>query len=198
MSHSTDIETLARLMAGDFTNQAQAYENPPFFAHIWVCMRPLPRGFFPGAEISFFLEQAYDFMRNTPYRVRVFTLNIVNDQIELENYKVKEEEKFFGAARDLDKLRSLEVGHLEPLSGCGMDVRWEDNCFKGKVKPGKNCIVIRKGKESYLDNSFEIRRDNLISYDRGFDPVTDELLWGSIAGPFNFARRINYAHEVQF
>ncbi|MBW3586704.1 MAG: chromophore lyase CpcT/CpeT, partial [Cyanobacteria bacterium 0813] len=42
MSHSTDIVTLARWMAADFSNQAQAFENPPFFAHIRVCMRPLP------------------------------------------------------------------------------------------------------------------------------------------------------------
>ncbi|MGL4502877.1 MAG: CpcT/CpeT family chromophore lyase, partial [Planktothrix sp.] len=42
MTHSTDILKLAKLMAADFSNQAQAFENPPFFAHIRVCIRPLP------------------------------------------------------------------------------------------------------------------------------------------------------------
>jgi hypothetical protein len=195
MSHSTDIETLARLMAGDFSNQEQAYTNPPFFAHIRVCMRPLPKGFLPG--ISLFLEQAYDFMLNTPYRIRVFTLNVVDDQIELENYKLKEEEKFFGASRDLERLKLLQIEQVEPLAGCGMTIQWEDNRFKGKIKPGKKCIVIRQGKESYLDNSFEIDQEKLISYDRGLDPITDERLWGSLAGPFHFSQRVSYADEVQ-
>ena len=52
MSNSTDVKALAKLMAGDFSNEAQAIENPPFFAHIRVCMRPLPHSLF--GEVSFF------------------------------------------------------------------------------------------------------------------------------------------------
>ncbi|MGL5832117.1 MAG: CpcT/CpeT family chromophore lyase, partial [Waterburya sp.] len=69
MTHSQDITTLTRWMASDFSNQAQAYANPPFFAHIRVCMRPLPQDLLDGT--SLFLEQAYDFMLNQPYRLRV-------------------------------------------------------------------------------------------------------------------------------
>ena len=58
MSHSTDTIKLAQLMAADFSNQAQAFENPPFFAHIRVCMRPLPPDLLDG--VSLYLEQAYD------------------------------------------------------------------------------------------------------------------------------------------
>ena len=56
MTHSTDIVTLGRWMAADFSNQAQAFENPPFFAHIRVCMRPLPVEVLDG--LSLYLEQA--------------------------------------------------------------------------------------------------------------------------------------------
>ncbi|MGA7935270.1 MAG: CpcT/CpeT family chromophore lyase, partial [Kovacikia sp.] len=42
MSHSTDLTALVRWMAADFSNQAQAFDNPPLYAHIRVCMRPLP------------------------------------------------------------------------------------------------------------------------------------------------------------
>ncbi|MFN9956344.1 MAG: CpcT/CpeT family chromophore lyase, partial [bacterium] len=56
MTHSTDILTLARWMAADFSNQAQVFENPAFYAHIRVCMRPLPYGLLSG--VSFFVEQA--------------------------------------------------------------------------------------------------------------------------------------------
>lgn len=55
MTSSTDIATLARLMAADFSNQEQAFENPPFYAHIRVCMRPLPLELLSG--VSFLLSK---------------------------------------------------------------------------------------------------------------------------------------------
>ena len=194
MTHSQDIKTLASWMASDFSNQAQAYANPPFFAHIRVCMRPLPEDLLGGT--SLFLEQAYDFMLNQPYRLRVIKLQLAGDRIELENYKVKDQEKFFGASRNLDLLKTLSADLIEKMDGCDMDVTWTGNSFKGEIKPGKACIVERKGKVTYLDNSFEIDGQKLISYDRGRDPETDELVWGSVAGPFEFSPIASYALEV--
>ncbi len=196
MSHSTDIKTLARWMCADFSNQEQAFENPPFYAHIRVCIRPLPLAVFP--EPSLFLEQAYDFMLNRPYRLRVLKLNVVEERIELENYKVKEEETFLGASRDLEKLKKLTPDHIELMQGCDMFVDWTGNSFKGTVKPGKNCRVVRNGKETYLENSFEVDEHQLISLDRGLDLETNELVWGSVAGAFQFVRRQSFADEVTF
>jgi hypothetical protein len=195
MSHATDIRTLARWMAADFSNQAQAFENPPFFAHIRVCMRPLPTSML--ASPSFFLEQAYDFMLNVPYRLRVFKINLVDNRIELEHYTIKDQEKFYGASRSPERLQQLTPDHLEKMSGCDMIVEWTGSSFKGYVKPGKACIVVRNGQETYLDNSFEIDETKLISYDLGRDPKTDERVWGSIAGPFHFTRWTTFADEVE-
>jgi hypothetical protein len=194
MTHSQDITTLARWMASDFSNQAQAYANPPFFAHIRVCMRPLPNNLLDGT--SLFLEQAYDFMLNQPYRLRVIKLSIVGDRLELENFKVKDQEKFYGASRNLDLLNTLTEDLIEKMEGCDMDVTWTGSSFQGQIKPGKACIVERKGKITYLDNSFEITDSKLTSYDRGRDPETDELVWGSIAGPFEFFPIQSFAEEV--
>ena len=87
MTNTTEIATLARWMAADFSNQEQAFENPPFFAHIRVCMRPLPSEFLSG--FSFYVEQAYDYMLNNPYRVRVLNLIAAGDRIEIENYCIQ-------------------------------------------------------------------------------------------------------------
>jgi hypothetical protein len=84
------------------------------------------------------------------------------------------------------------------MNGCDMIVNWTGNSFQGEVKPGKNCIIVRDGKETYLDNSFEIDKDKLMSLDRGYDPETNELAWGSIAGPFHFLRWSNFSQEVEF
>ncbi len=194
MSHSTSVKALAELMAADFSNEQQALDNPPFFAHIRVCMRPLPESLLGG--VSFFLEQAYDFLLTQPYRLRVFTIKAVEDHLELEHYKLKEETLFYGASRKPEKLKELTINHLEKMDGCDMIAHWDGNGFKGAVKPGRGCIVFRKGKESYLDNSFEIDEQQLISFDRGRDLVTDELLWGSIAGPFRFSPTQRFTDEL--
>ncbi|MFB2917844.1 MULTISPECIES: chromophore lyase CpcT/CpeT [Aerosakkonema] len=195
MTHSTDIATLARLMAADFSNQAQAFENPPFYAHIRVCMRPLPLELLGG--VSLFVEQAYDYTLNNPYRVRVLKLVNTDSGIQIENYTVKEEQKFYGASRDLNRLYNLKSEQLEKLPGCNMIVERIDSTFKGRVEPGKACMVFRNGKNTYLDSEFEIDEEKFISLDRGRDPETDEHIWGSVAGPFYFVRWASFADEIK-
>ncbi len=194
MTHSTDIATLARWMAADFSNQQQAFENPPLFAHIRVCMRPLPYGLLGG--VSFYLEQAYDFMVKQPYRVRVLKLQAVGEHVEIENYLIRDEAQFYGAARERDRLSALTCDHLERMPGCNMIVTWTGHSFKGTVEPGKACMVVRKGKTTYLDSEFEIDGQQFISWDRGRDPRTDEHLWGSLAGPFQFTPTTRFDLEL--
>jgi len=195
MTHSTDIATLARWMAADFSNQEQAFENPPFYAHIRVCIRPLPLELLSG--VSLFLEQAYDFMLNQPYRMRVMKLIQAENHIVIEHYTIKEEQKFYGASRDPERLKVLSVDQLGKMPGCNMVVEWTGQSFKGRVEPGKGCIVIRDGKNTYLDNEFEIDAEKFFSLDRGRDLDTNEHLWGSIAGPFHFVRWGSFADEVK-
>ncbi|MBW4633330.1 MAG: chromophore lyase CpcT/CpeT [Iphinoe sp. HA4291-MV1] len=195
MTHSTDIATLARWMAADFSNQEQAIENPPFYAHIRVCMRPLPLELLSG--VSLFLEQAYDYMLHDPYRLRVLRLFNAENHIIMENYTLKEEQRFYSASRNLEHLKTLSADDLEIMPGCNMIVEWTGNSFKGRVEPGKGCIVFRNGKKTYLDNEFEVNEEKLISLDRGRDLETDEHAWGSIAGPFYFVRRASFADEVK-
>ncbi len=195
MPHSTDIPTLVRWMAGDFSNQAQAFENPPLYAHIRVCMRPLPFELLDG--VSLFLEQAYDYMLQSPYRLRVLKFVIVNNRIEIEHYSLEPETDFYGAARQPTKLQQLTRNHLVKMPGCTMITEWTGKTFKGYVEPGKGCKVVRNGKTTYLDNSFEIEPQKLISLDRGRDLETDEHVWGSIAGAFEFTQTASFADEVQ-
>jgi hypothetical protein len=195
MTHSTDVATLVRWMAADFSNQAQAFENPPFFAHIRVCMRPLPLELLSTPGL--FLEQAYDYALNQPYRIRVLKFITKDDRIEIENYILKDEETFYGAARNLERLKDLKIEHLEKTAGCNMIVEWTGHSFKGVVEPGKACFVKWKGQDTYLDNEFEIDEQQLLSLDRGRDLETDERVWGSVAGPFQFLRWASFADEVK-
>jgi hypothetical protein len=197
MTHATDIKTLITWMAGESSNQAQAFENPPFFAHIRVCMRPLPPEILGSAGL--FLEQAYDLDTSQPYRIRILEFLEVNGRIEIPHYRLKDEDAFRGAARDREKLTKLTRDDLDPMCGCGMIVDWTGHSFIGRVEPGKQCIVERKGQKTYLDNEFEVldQGQTMMSLDRGRDLETDERLWGSIAGPFHFTRVKDFSQEIQ-
>jgi hypothetical protein len=191
---SPHVIQLARWMAADFSNQAQAWENPPFFAHIRVAMRPLPIELLDG--ISLFLEQAYDIALNEPYRMRVLKLVPRDELIEIENYLVTDEAEFYGAARQPARLAKLTADRLTKLEGCSHLVERKENCFYGYVQPGKQCIVNRNGQDTYLASTFEIDADRFSSLDRGCDLETDQRVWGSIAGPFEFVRTASFADEI--
>ncbi len=158
-------------------------------------MRPLPLDLLSG--VSLLVEQAYDYMLNEPYRIRVLKLVEQNNRIAIENYVLKDEKPFYGASRNVSRLQTLNVDNLEKLPGCNVLVEWTGQGFKGYVEPGKACIVVRKGKTTYLDSEFEINDEKFISWDRGRDPETDEHIWGSFAGPFHFVRQASFAEEVQ-
>ncbi|MBD1915660.1 MULTISPECIES: chromophore lyase CpcT/CpeT [Cyanophyceae] len=195
MTHATDVHTLARWMAADFSNQQQAFDNPPLFAHIRVCMRPLPLATLDG--LGFYIEQAYDFMINQPYRARGMKLSAQSDHILIENYTLKDVEAFHGASRDLEQLAKLTTDQFEKTPGCNLLVHWTGHSFKGSVEPGNACMVTRNGKLTYLDSEFEIDADQFTSWDRGRDPETHEHVWGALAGPFEFKRRASFADEVK-
>ncbi|CAN1212618.1 chromophore lyase CpcT/CpeT [Tumidithrix helvetica PCC 7403] len=195
-----DVFTLASWLAGDFSNWEQAIENPPFFAHIRVCIRPLP--VIPSTEppegVWLYSEQSYDFELNHPYRTAILNIVSRGDHLEIVNYKLKEAEKYFGASRQPDRLQELTPEQLDKLCGCTMLVhRTENNTFKGAIEPGKQCCVVRKGKSTYLVNEFEVGEHFFSSLDRGHDPETDERVWGSVAGPFEFTKKTSFATEVR-
>lgn len=194
MTHSTDVRTLARWMAANFSNQAQAWENPPFFAHIHVFMRPLKNSVLDGP--AFLVEQAYDYLLNHPYRTRVIKLLTMADHIQIENYNITNPERFYGATRDLPRMHSLTAADVVKMDGCNMIVDWSGHSFKGYVEPGKKCMVYRKDRHTYLDSTFELTANHFTSLDRGRDPETDEMVWGSVAGAFEFTPIASYADEV--
>ena len=203
MTVSDDIATLARWMAADFTNQQQAFDNPPLFAHVRACLRPLFLENFGG--ISFYLEQAYQYNLNQPYRTRVLRIKPESEtEVEgnaksliIENYAIEQAEEFFGASRDPQRLATLTPERLERLCGCNFLVVRQNNGFEGVVEPGNNCRVERNGQSTYLDSRFEISEHHFRTLDRGRNLDTGERVWGSVAGAFEFERVTSFAHELR-
>jgi hypothetical protein len=68
--------------------------------------------------------------------------------------------------------------------------------YTGTIEPGCRCIVERNGQRTYLVSSFEINGNGMRSLDRGHDPESHELVWGSLAGPFEFQRKASFADAI--
>lgn len=189
---ASSLERLVRMLSGGFSNQEQAFENPPLYAHILVKFRPLPQ-LAPG---SLLLEQSYAINPAAPYRIRVLRVEALNGQLTIVNQALAEDQRFWGAVEDSELRGRIQTSDLLPLDGCSYVVREESEGFVGEVEPGCRCLVERKGATSYLVSRLELNPAGMRTIDRGHDPNTHEHLWGSLAGAFEFARTDDYSDEV--
>lgn len=193
-TQSNDLVTLARWMAGDFSNAKQCFENPKDYAHIHVLFRPLPFEFFGG--IGFYSEQVYDYDLWSPYRQGVHRLVDRSDHIYIENYSMRDAFLYVGSSRELSILRTIKPDCLERRQNCAMVFRREGDLFRGEVEPGRGCVIEKQGRHTYLVSEVEITESTWISLDRGMDINTHEQVWGSAFGPLRFEKRENFANEV--
>ena len=189
---STPLARLLRLLSAGFSNQHQAFENPPLYAHILVTFRPLPQ-LEPG---SLLLEQSYAINPAAPYRIRVLRAEQQGEGLIIHNQALHDDQRFWGAVDDASKRDLISAADLRPLEGCAYVVRETPTGFSGEVEPGCRCLVERKGAMSYLVSSFELSASGMRTIDRGHDPTTHEQLWGSLAGPFAFERTADYSQEL--
>jgi len=189
---SSPLARLLRQLSAGFSNQHQAFENPPLYAHILVKFRPLPQ-LVPG---SLLLEQTYAITPGVPYRIRVLRVEQQEQSLVIHNQALHDEQRFWGAVQDDEKRALITAADLKPLEGCAYVVRETADGFNGEVEPGCRCLVERKGATSYLVSSFELSAHGMRTIDRGHDPATHEQLWGSLAGPFEFERTEDYSHEL--
>lgn len=189
---ASSLERLVRMLSGGFSNQVQAFENPPLYAHILVKFRPLPQ-LAPG---SLLLEQSYAINPAAPYRIRVLRVEALNGQLTIVNQALAEDQRFWGAVEDSELRGRIQTSDLLPLDGCSYVVSEESEGFVGEVEPGCRCLVERKGATSYLVSRLELNPAGMRTIDRGHDPNTHEHLWGSLAGAFEFARTDDYSDEI--
>lgn len=189
---STPLARLLRLLSAGFSNQHQAFENPPLYAHILVTFRPLPQ-LQPG---SLLLEQSYAINPAAPYRIRVLRAEQQGEGLIIHNNALHDDQRFWGAVDDASKRNLISAADLRPLEGCAYVVRETPSGFSGEVEPGCRCLVERKGATSYLVSSFELSASGMRTIDRGHDPTTHEQLWGSLAGPFAFERTADHSAEL--
>ena len=188
----TPLIRLVRLLSAGFSNQQQAFENPPLYAHILVKFRPLPQ-LAPG---SLLLDQSYAINPAAPYRLRVLQPEMGPDGLIIRNQALIDDQRFWGAIDDPERRSRIQPSDLRPLEGCAYVVREQGDGFVGEVEPGCRCLVERKGQTTYLVSRLELSPAGMRTIDRGHDPQSHELVWGSLAGEFEFERVADYSQEI--
>jgi|TARA_B100000674_G_C37754890_1_gene875124 hypothetical protein len=183
------LQRFLDLLCGEYSNQQQALDNPPLFAHIFLRYRPIEH-LQPG---SILLEQTYAVDPDNPYRLRVIRAEeIEQGVIKLWNHLLREPDRFSKATSDLNLRKQIQESDLIALDHCHYQVKEKQDGYHGEIEPGSRCIVKRDGKETILVSSFHLDRETLSTLDRGQDPDTNERCWGSIAGEFRFKRTASW------
>ena len=134
---TSSLARLIQQLSAGFSNQAQAFDNPPLYAHILVKFRPLSQ----LAVGSLLLEQSYAISPGTPYRIRVLRAEQRDGDLIIHNQALREEQLFWGASEDEGRRRQIEAADLVPLEGCTYVVREMGDGFSGEVEPGCRCLV---------------------------------------------------------
>jgi|TARA_Y100000589_G_scaffold79950_1_gene73676 CpeT protein len=185
----------AKTLSGIFDNFAQSQERPKDFARINIVFRPLPWHIFQGP--GFYSEQYYDYSPWDPYRQGIHRLSYNKDIFIVENFGFSNKERLAGSGRQPELLDSLEINSLQKRCGCSMHFKETTiGHYVGNVEPGKECMVPRDGQLTYLVSEVEVNEQSWVSRDRGFDPKTDEVRWGSEHGPLKFQRVADLSERI--
>jgi CpeT protein len=191
---NTDLITLCQWMAGDFSNRQQSTLDPQQFAHIHIFFRPLPFDFFNA--IGFYSEQVYDHDLWTPYRQGIHRVVDQQDQIYIENYSLIDPIRYAGAAREPSILKTITPQDINRRHNCSMVFQREHDLFRGKVEPGNQCLIEKRGCMTYLISEVEITETTWFSLDKGMDVNTHEQVWGSTSGHLRFEKCQSFAFEL--
>jgi CpeT protein len=57
-------------------------------------------------------------------------------------------------------------------------------------------LIPKEGRQTYLVSEVEMTESTWVSRDRGYDIETDEQVWGSEAGVFQFEKQQSFAQEL--
>jgi CpeT protein len=178
-ANTSDLLTLARWMAGEFSNQKQAFANSKQYVHIHVFFRPLPFNFFSG--IGFYSELVYDYDLWTPYRQGIPMLVDKGNHIYIENYGLLDPVQYTGAAPELSVLLAFTPDSMTRRHCCSMVFKGKGDVFQGNVEPGNKCLIPRNGRQTYVSSEVMLTENTWDSLVKDMDIETHEQVWGSTA-----------------
>lgn len=199
---SAQLIALARYMAGEFDNQAQAIADPAWYVHLRLWQRPVP--LFLEDSLTLYAEQANIVKLDRPYRPRIIRLKPSTDSqtlLQVQYYMIKDISSIQGAGRNPALLKTLTPDALELLPGCVLAVTQLDCTphgyhFQAFLPNNSRCCFTYEGQTYQVSLGFEASPDEFLSYDKGIEPETGKAIWGAMMGPFRFRKRQDFSDEL--
>ena len=181
-SKDTDFELaeLFSLMQGSFNSQAQAVTDSSYY-NISLHMYPIwiDQGRF------LYVEQALNSRQNKPYRQRIYELTRINDSLfSSAIYTLPVDSIWIGKWNNPAAFDSISKSDLLLRTGCEVLLtKVGEHHFKGSTNE-KTCESSLRG-ASYATSEVEILKDKILSWDRGFDSIGQQV-WGAEKGGYHF------------
>jgi len=157
------IDEFCEYFEGIFDNKIQAMHNPRHFAMIELVHTLYGKHKFRCIQ-RFYVDKRQ-------YRNTVLSVYEQDSKILVKNFKEK----------------NPETGELTYLKGCDTIFEKIGEEFHGK-NLCKTCYVTWSGKETYLQTQSVLGKNYYNVIDKGYDVNTDEHIWGSFNGEFQFVK----------
>lgn len=168
-----ELNELFALMQGSFNSEAQAKADSTYY-NISLHMYPIWR----DKGNFLYVEQALNNMQNKPYRQRIYEITRLNDSIfSSAIYTLPTDSLWIGQWRTPMSFDSISKKDLVLRKGCAVLLkRIGQYHFKGETRIN-TCESSLRG-SSYATSEVEIKQDQIISWDRGFDAKGNHV-WGA-------------------
>lgn len=175
-----DLKELFSLMQGSFNSETQAISDSTYY-NISLHMYPIweDKGNF------LYVEQALNSMQNKPYRQRIYEVKRLNDSvISSAIYTIANDSLWIGKWKTPTAFDSISQQDITLRNGCEVLLKkLNSNHYKGETGH-KTCSSSLYG-ASYATSEVEIKSEQIISWDRGFDSI-DNHIWGAEKGGYIF------------
>jgi hypothetical protein len=200
MNFSPQLTTLANYLAGEFDNQQQAWEQPAWYVHLRLWIRPVP--IFTADSITLFAEQANVLNLNQPYRPRILRLK-QKETIEVDFYMLEDITTAQGAGQNQDLIKQITPDKIRFLPNCSLKVTTEQlvdsrYCFETTPLSIEPCSVTYQNTTFQVFLGFKATVDKLQTYDKGIDPKTGQGIWGALLGPYCFNKCQDFSAALSF
>ena len=171
------MNTFLELLEGTFSNKLQAQSHPTRYAHIWVNHRRI-------SENRLYGEQAYNYLKERPYRQFVIEVVEENGCFRLKNYELANKKRF----AQCQNLEEIEENLLTYREGCDILIRQTGvDLYQGGTFTC-NCHVDWNGTPTYVQKQVTLSKHEYQVVDKGLHVETHQKIWGSDYGAFMFKR----------
>jgi len=198
MNFSPQLIALANYLAGEFSNQSQAQEQPAWYVNLRLWIRPVP--IFTADSITLFAEQANVLKLEQPYRPRILRIR-QRETIEVEFYMFEDLSTAQGAGRNKNLIKQITPENIKFLPNCTLKVATEKlangkYCFDTTPVTEEPCSVTYQRTTFQVFLGFKATADELQTYDKGIDPQTGKGTWGALMGAYRFNKCQDFAADL--